>query len=124
MRNSLFHKFVSFVLLAVMLTFATAGFSHGACAEDSPGSSSVISANTVIPSIAAEKQGPVCPCDDHSTDSGHCGISCQCPCHASLTPQPVQVGCSPQISPLLFFEPFKALPEVYLSKFIPPQNLA
>lgn len=123
MSYSLFHKSVSFVLLAVMLTFATAGFSHGACAEDVPGSS-VASADAVTSSIAAGTQGPVCPCDDHSTDSGHCGISCQCPCHASLTPQPVQVGCSPQISPLLFFEPFKALPEVYLSKFIPPQNLA
>jgi hypothetical protein len=38
-----------------------------------------------------------------------------------MTEQPVQVVYSLQIAPLVFPDPFKFLPEVYLSKFIPPQ---
>jgi hypothetical protein len=66
---------------------------------------------------------PACPDGDHS-GSDQCPSSCYCSCHLPLTMQTVQVQHSPVITELVFFESFIAIPEVYLPKFIPPQNLA
>lgn len=69
---------------------------------------------------AVEKGCPICPIDEHSVPD-HCDSSCYCACHAPLAPQPVEISCSQLVSSLVFAEPFKAIPEVYLSMFIPPQ---
>ena len=65
---------------------------------------------------------PSCPSHDQ-TDSDHCASSCDCSCHLSVTVPPVSIRFSPVVTDLVFFEPFTALPEVYLSKFIPPHIL-
>jgi hypothetical protein len=69
-----------------------------------------------------DQQCPACPSDQHSVP-GHYDSSCNCPCHAPLTAQPVQLVRSQQIALFEFHEPFKSLPEVYLPKFIPPHIL-
>lgn len=66
-----------------------------------------------------------CPLD-HSDgtepEPGQCDPFCHCACHAPLTGQLIAIRCSLHVSPLTFSEPHKALPEVYLSKFIPPHQ--
>lgn len=66
---------------------------------------------------------------DHSFPLEHkdcdvCDTCSNCPCHASLTMQPFQLRYNPSVLELRTDDPFQYLPEVYPSKFIPPQNLA
>ena len=113
------HRYVSSCMVIVMLAISVTGFCRSAHAAelsfDAHSDSSYL--------CAIEKDCPSCPVGEQSTPD-HCDSSCNCPCHAPLTAQSVQVVCSQTIAPLVFPEPFKALPEVYLSKFIPPHILA
>lgn len=66
---------------------------------------------------------PACPSDNHP-DTDHDHFSCDHHNHTSLADrisyrEPAQI-----IMSLTLIEPFKFIPEVYLDKFIPPQNLA
>jgi hypothetical protein len=66
---------------------------------------------------------PGCPADSDQ-ESGHDASACYCSCHLPVTAQQFQIYNPQLVSDLVIFEPFTALPEVYLPKFIPPQNLA
>ena len=66
---------------------------------------------------------PACPGDNHS-DADHDAASCFCSCHLPLLVFPMEIQPSPIAGKLSFFERFTAVPEVFLPKFIPPQNLA
>ena len=72
--------------------------------------------------LSADTGSTSCPVDEHSVPD-HNDSSCYCPGHAPLTMQPIQLICSQLMSPLEFHEPFKAIPEVYLPKYIPPHIL-
>ncbi len=67
-----------------------------------------------------------CPCSPHEqhNDYDGCDTCSNCACHASLTIQQFQLRYNPMILDLSTSHPFKHLPEVFLSKFIPPQNNA
>lgn len=66
---------------------------------------------------------PACPMDNHpNTDHDH--FSCDHHNYTSLTDRISYLEPATISASLTFFEPFKAIPEVYLDKFIPPQNLA
>jgi hypothetical protein len=66
---------------------------------------------------------PACPTDNHpNTDHDH--VSCDHHNYTSLTDRISYLEPATISTSLTFFEPFKAIPEVYLDKFIPPQNLA
>lgn len=119
MRRPLYRKCISYLMVMVLLTMSVTGFCRSACATEQPGDAKYEHGGYLS---AFEKGCPSCPIDEHST-ADHCDSSCHCACHAPLTAQPVQVVCSQLIAPLVFPELFKALPEVYLSKFIPPHIL-
>ena len=61
---------------------------------------------------------------DSCNRNGHCAAACYCACHLPVTMQPLQLHHAPVMSRLVTGEPFTFLPEVYLPRFIPPQNLA
>ena len=66
---------------------------------------------------------PACPDEDHqNTDHAHT----TCDHHSSLFfgYQPLIISYNPNISTHNRAEPLNAFPEVYLDKFIPPQNLS
>lgn len=73
--------------------------------------------------IFASGQCPCCPVE-HNDGTGVCDTCVNCICHVSLTFQPFHLTYTPFILDLKTSHPFKDLPEVYLSKFIPPQNRA
>ena len=112
----------AFLLFIVAIFTVTALFPclEGASAEQSRGSQ--------LQSLATfdETAGDHCPnCPDQGdSDSGHCDSSCSCSCHPPVIGQPVQVRLDQIVMDIVFFEPFSALPEVYLPKFTPPQNVA
>jgi hypothetical protein len=114
-------NFLSLLMMMVILAGFLNGFCQSACATELSGDAKCQQSTGF--SAAVEEGCPSCPADEHS-GSHHCDSCCNCPCHAPLTEQPVQLFRSLQLSALVFFEPFTALPEVFLSKFIPPQNLA
>jgi len=116
MRAFLHLKFISSVLLLVMLTVALNGTHESAHAMQNP----VNTANSALENPAPHDNTPCTPFE-HQEDYDGCDSCVNCSCHASLTIQPMQLGYNPIISNLQTFEPFRFLPEVYLTKFIPPQ---
>lgn len=74
--------------------------------------------------ISASHQCPCAPLEQHNDYDG-CDTCVNCTCHAPLTIQPFQLSYNPSILDNLYAsDPFKHLPEVYLTRFIPPQSLA
>ena len=121
MRRTFYEKYISFLMVVVMITISLTGIYRSAVTTGYAGD--VKYGQCAGSPSPIEKACPSCPIDDHSVPD-HCDSSCYNPCHAPFTAQPVQIVCLQLISPLEFYEPFKALPEVYLPKFILPHILA
>jgi len=68
-------------------------------------------------------QYPGSPHKEHKDCDG-CDTCINCACHAPLPLQQFQLSHIPIIIDLRTPDPFTHLPEVFLSKFIPPQNHA
>jgi len=66
---------------------------------------------------------PCCP-DTGQGDGDHCRSCLSCPCHAPLAGDTLHLRYSPSFRILSFVEHHTAPPDVYLPKFVPPQNLA
>jgi len=67
----------------------------------------------------------LCPCaplEQHKDYDG-CDTCVNCTCHAPLTNETLQISYNPSILKLYVSDLFKFIPEVFLTKFIPPQNL-
>lgn len=121
MNLQLFQKYISFLMVIVILSIAVNGFCQSSDTVKFPVAAKNIQKVTDISSN--DTQSPESPVNK-SAHPDHCNSSCYCSCHAPLTLQSERLCYSPSIDPLSSFEPFKAIPEVYLSKFIPPQIFA
>jgi len=64
-----------------------------------------------------------CPCSDGQGSDCCDSIFCSCACHAPLS-QTLRLVYAPEFVILNFREPVWSLPQVFLSIFVPPQNLA
>lgn len=74
-------------------------------------------------STSAAAPGDGCPCSgDRETDCCDAS-SCSCACHAPLG-HGWRIPYAPFIATQRFCEPFRSLPQVYRTIFVPPQNLA
>jgi hypothetical protein len=114
MRPSFLKKFTALLLVVTIIAASGLCSCLDSHAADKP------QATSVATGCGGDAHCPACPGDD-SSDADHCASSCYCSCHLPLTVQTVQIRHSPAITALVFFESFTAIPEVYLSKFIPPQ---
>ena len=118
MRSISLKQLASLVLIVTILA------ASGLCScLDSHAAEQSSAASVAAGCDAPADHCPACPDGDHSSPD-HCPSSCYCSCHVPLTVQAVRIQHSPVITDLVFFESFTAIPEVYLPKFIPPQNLA
>ncbi len=121
MRKLIPLKFVSQLLLVIMLIVAVNGVHESAHAmQDNVKASSD---QTSLSQISAPHQCPCTPPADHKDYDG-CDTCVNCACHAPLSVQPLVLNYNPSILSLRFSDPYQYLPEVFLSKFIPPQILA
>ena len=109
---------MSSVLLLLMLTITINGAHESAHAMQNPvhtGSSAL---------EAQDLDDTPCTPFEHHQDYDGCDSCVNCACHASLPVLFFKLSYNPAIVDLSTFDPFRHLPEVYLSRFIPPQILA
>ena len=122
MRHSPVARIASILVILTILGASLSGACRGAHAaehtRDLPGAHSC-----PVKDGACDDSSPASPCGEHS-DGDHCAAACYCACHLPVTIQPLRLHHAPVMSRLVAGEPFTFLPEVYLPKFIPPQNLA
>lgn len=118
MRKYMPVKFLSYLLLAVISCAFLSGACESAHAMERGGSISVCELSASH--AAADCDTPDCPLQDE-TQHGDCDFCCDCACHASLSGTPFSLNYSPIFAPLQTFDSFTFLPEVFLSKFVPPQ---
>jgi hypothetical protein len=119
MRRFIPLKIFSWILLVLMLSVAINGMHASAHADQGHCSPSECHGE----SAGGGDAPPSSPFEHHQDEDG-CDSCINCTCHAPLTVQPFQLSYSPIIMTLRLSDPFRHLPEVYLSKFIPPQNHA
>ncbi|MBI2353797.1 MAG: hypothetical protein HYV06_02010 [Deltaproteobacteria bacterium] len=119
-------RIIAILLLFVAITGLVVSFGEDVlCAGELPGAHGT--ANPSRADDTAQLHDGNCPCapSPSNTPNDHfCAGDCGCPCHAPLAARPLLAAYSPAIVTVDFVEPFATLPEVYLSKFIPPQNPA
>lgn len=115
MRKFIHLKFISSFLLLVMVSVTINGAHESAHAMQSPVNSANSSLETQSPHDA-----PCTPFEHHQDYDG-CDSCVNCACHASMPVLSFKLGYDPVISELSTSDLFKYLPEVYLSKFVPPQ---
>jgi hypothetical protein len=120
MRKLIQQKFLSMIFLVVTLTVTINGVY--ACAHDTDSQMSAAGDHASSLGISASHHCPCCPVEQHN-NCDDCDACTNCFCHAPLTIQPFQLYYNPNIRDLSTSDPLKHLPEVYLSKFIPPHIL-
>jgi len=118
-RNLIHLKLHSWLLLSIILTGMLIGVYESAAMESHASSAS---AQAACCEISASHHCPCSPLEQHNDYDG-CDTCDDCGCHAPLTTSPFRLSYNPIISDQTSIDPFKHLPEVYLPKFIPPQNL-
>ena len=118
MRKKFPLHFFSRLLLLVMLTVIVNSVHESALAMQVH----VKAANfqLSLSEIPAPHQFPCSP-HEHRKDFDGCDTCINCACHAPLTVQQLKLSYNPSVQNFQTYDPFKFLPEVYLSKFIPPQ---
>ena len=116
MGRTLPSKSIALILLLVMVSIALGGV---VCRGADPHAHQGVK----VSAVDFHGDAPCCPDTGHS-DGDHCQSCLSCPCHAPLAGDTIQFNHSPSFRLLSFVEHHTAPPDVYLSKFVPPQNLA
>jgi hypothetical protein len=111
-------KIFSWFILVVLVAVTINGVHKGSHPPQEHASVTVSDASRS--DLSAPHHCPCSPVDQHN-DCDDCDACANCSCHAQLTSQPFQLSYNPTISSLSILDPFRHLPEVYLSKFVPPQ---
>lgn len=117
MRRFIPIKFFSWLLLVLMLNLAIDGMHANAHAGQLQ---VAVSGDHGQDGSDAQPHCPCAPQEPHQDGDG-CDNCDNCTCHAPLTVQTFQLNYTPLIIALQWPDPLRHLPEVYLSKFIPPQ---
>ena len=118
MRKLIPLKFVSQFLLVIMLVVTVHGVHESAHAMQ--GNVKASNDQSSLSQVFAPHQCPCAPLEQHKDYDG-CDTCINCACHAPLPVQVFKLGYNSIILSFSTSEPFTYLPEVYLSKFIPPQ---
>ena len=112
--------FLSRFLLLILLTASINGRFSSAHAIQS----------TVSPANSSESLAVASAlhCDQktsqkHHEHSGECHTCSNCVCHLLLPVQTIKLDYHPVITSFCSFKPIETLPEVTLSRFIPPRNV-
>lgn len=77
-----------------------------------------------LTALSGSCDGHHCPCSPQGERADHDGCdTCAggCSCHAPLLVHHFNLNYAPSLLDISTFDTFKYLPEVFLSKFVPPQ---
>lgn len=121
MRNVITLKFIARLLLIALFTVTLNCVHESAHAIQAPAST-----RDTQPEFKDTSETCNCPSQPsgHPQDSDECDDCYNCACHAPSTIQIFRLNYNPVIRNLGSSDSFKHLPEVFLPKFIPPQNHA
>ena len=120
MRKLIPLKFVSQLLLVIMLIMAVNGVHESAHAMQDHVKASNYQVS--LSQVSAPHQCPCTPPAEHKDYDG-CNTCINCTCHAPMTIQQIQISYNPSILDNLYASPpFIFLPKVYLSLFVPPDS--
>jgi hypothetical protein len=111
-------KFLSQLLLVVMLTMMITGVQESVHAMQCH--VKAVSEQAKLSEITTSHLSPSFPLEQHKDFDG-CDTCANCTCHAPISNLPLQIRYNPLVLTLHTSEPFRFLPKVFLSKFIPPQ---
>jgi hypothetical protein len=119
-------RITALLLLFVALTALGMSFGENVvCAGEMPAAHDRSGASSALGETRIHGNGCPChPAPEHSSSDHFCYGNCNGPCHAPLSSVSVVFAYMPVGIPLSFSDHKQFIPEVYLSKFIPPQNLA
>ncbi|GFE59395.1 hypothetical protein [Geobacter sp. AOG1] len=118
MAHSLLHKFVTLLLLAVVIAASVAGLCRETHATERCWGHDAGKSSCSL--VGADDHCPSCPAGENSGHSD-CDSSCYCSCNLPLTSSFGFSVHAPHVSSLVPLDSFFRFPEVYLPKFIPPQ---
>jgi hypothetical protein len=112
-----YNYIIGTVLIVIYLALPATNLAYAATQEASaPSAEEAYSSTTTAPCDS-------CPCSD-GQGSDCCDTAfCSCACHAPLS-QGLRLVYAPVIVIHRFREPTSSLPQVFISIFVPPQNLA
>ena len=116
-------RIIALLLLFVAISGIVMSFSEDVlCAGELPGAHEA--ANTSHEHDTAQISNcnccPSAPSSSHTSSDHLCIGDCNCPCHAPLPSTTVSFSFSQAFSFLYHAEPFRYIPKVYISLFIPP----
>jgi hypothetical protein len=118
MKKSFSAKLISQLLLVVMLTMTITGVHESVHAMQSHVKK--VSGQATHTEFTTSHLNPCSPLEQHKDFDG-CDTCANCTCHTPLSNQSVLISYNPFVLTLHTSEPFRFLPKVFLSKFIPPQ---
>ena len=116
-------RITALLLLLVTITGLLMSFSEKVvCAGELPGAHETTAASPALDPDQSHVCGcPAAPSPSPSAADHFCTGDCNCPCQAPLSFPMISVSYSPLFVSLQHTESARYIPEVYLSKFIPPQ---
>lgn len=115
-------RITALLLLLVTISGLLMSFSEELfCAGELPGAHETAISQLLVLNQTPDSS-PAAP--SHSPDDHLCTGDCSCPCQAPLSCPMISASYSPLLVSLQHVESVRYIPEVYLSKFIPPQKQA
>ena len=112
-----YNYIIGTVLIVIYLALPATNLAHAAAREGSvPPTQATCSVTTAAPCDS-------CPCTGGQESDCCDSTFCSCACHAPLG-QGLRLVYAPVIVTQNFREPTGALPQIFLSIFVPPQNPA
>jgi hypothetical protein len=123
MTFSLVHKSLSIVLIAIILCATTAGICHEALAATMDPCTHCIHETGSMPADPQDGEHPSCPDSDHE-GTDHCAASCYCSCHIPVISAATELAYSPVVTDHIPQQSFTPPKEIFLSLFVPPDNLS
>lgn len=113
--------FLSRLLLLILLTASINGqFGSAHAMQQRVSPAKTGDSFTLFSAMHAERKTAH---EDHK-HSGECHTCCICLCHVILPVQSIKLDYNPVIISFSSFKPIANLPEITLSRFIPPRKLA
>jgi hypothetical protein len=110
-------KFASWLLLMAMFLVTVASVCQTSHASEAGSLSSAHHAAVSAPGAAGDSPSPL---DQHGT-ADDCHDCAGCDCHSLVSGQPIRIVFNLVSLEVGTSDPFQYLPEVYLSRFVPPQ---
>jgi len=123
MTRSPFHKFLSFVLIALILCATTTGLCHEVHAAEAALCKHCSHHDGPSAVAAEDGQSTSSPGAGHA-ESDHCTSSCYCSYHLPVIATGIEFAYSPVITDHLTQQTFNPPQDIFLSLFVPPDSPA